>query len=365
MEGARGMEGVRPIPLRPLTVLELLDGSIGAVRALSSAVVTRVAVAAGVSSLAGLGVLWAFDATIRGAVRVHPLIRTDDFGVTTVQYGAAGGDAKFGIFVVSVLIPLVFSGFAATVAAGLLARPVKEYIDGNSAAPNAGNGAGGNGATGNGAAGNGSSAHAASAKPGTNVASLLRLCILATIAALPRVLFTGVLMLVAYSAANDQSGDYAGAYALLILGGLVLCLWLTAETAVAAPAAVLEGLGPASALGRGRRLISAGRWRVMWTSLLTLGISSVATISLIVLQYYIYYQHGISDLLDGASVDSSTYWWLTADVAVAVLLGVLTVPFRAAVAAMLYVDRRFRREGLDIRIAWARVARANGGGKGR
>jgi hypothetical protein len=47
------------------------------------------------------------------------------------------------------------------------------------------------------------------------------------------------------------------------------------------------------------------------------------------------------------------------------LTQVLTAPFRAATAAMLYVDRRFRREGLDIRIAWARVARSIGNGKGR
>ncbi len=35
----------------------------------------------------------------------------------------------------------------------------------------------------------------------------------------------------------------------------------------------------------------------------------------------------------------------------------LTTPYRAATATLLYVDRRFRREGLDIRIAWARLAR--------
>ena len=359
-DGVRGLEGVRPIPLRPLTVLELLDGSIGAVRALSSAVIARVSIATGVSALTGLGVLWAFYAAMRAAVRVHPNITTDDFGLTTVHYGEAGGAAKFGIFLVSALIPMVFSGFATTVAAGLLARPVKQYIDGNPVAAAAGNGASTLGPTGNTAMASG-----APAKSRTGAMTLARLCVLATVAALPRILFTGLLILVAFSAANDPAGSYAGVYALLLLGGIPVCFWLTAETAVCAPAGVLEGLGPAAALGRGRRLVSAGRWRVLWTSLLTLAICTVTMVSLIVLQYVVFYQHGISDLLDGASVNASTYWWLPADVVVAVLISLLTVPFRAAVAAMLYVDRRFRREGLDIRIAWARVARANGGGKGR
>lgn len=360
LDGVRGLEGVRPIPLRPLTVLELLDGSIGAVRALGSGVVARVSTVAGVCALTGLGVLWAFYAAMRAAVRTHPHVTTDDFGLTTVHPGEAGGAAKFGIFLVSALIPIVFSGFAATVAAGLLARPVKEYIDGNSGAA-----ATSNGASAHSASGNAPTAHGASGISRVGAMTLARLCVLATVAALPRILFTGLLMLVAFSAANDPGGDYAGIYALLILGGGVLCFWLTAETAIAAPAGVLEELGPAAALGRGRRLVSAGRWRVLWTRLLTLAICTVTMVSLIVLQYFVFYGHHISDLLDGAAVNSSTYWWLAADVLVAALIGLLTVPFRAAVAAMLYVDRRFRREGLDIRIAWARVARANGGGKGR
>lgn len=363
-DGVRGLEGVRPIPLRPLTVLELLDGSIGAVRALGSGVIARVSVVTGSCALTGLGVLWAFYAAMRAAVRVHPNVTTDDFGLTTVHYGEAGGAAKFGIFLVSALIPVVFSGFAATVAAGLIARPVKEYIDGNSGAALT-SAARGNGASAHGKAGNIPTAHGAVGVSRAGAMTLARLCILATVVALPRILFTGLLMLVAFSAANDPQGAYAGSYVLLILGGAAVCFWLTAETAVCAPAGVLEGLGPAAALGRSRRLASSGRWRTLWTSLLTLAICSGTTLSLIVLQYSVFYGHHISDLLDGAAVDSSTYWWLAADVVLAALTSLLTVPFRAAVAAMLYVDRRFRREGLDIRIAWARVARATGGGKGR
>lgn len=345
--GARRLEGVRPIPLRPLGVLELLDGAVGAVRALRTGLVARASAVAGVCALVGLGVLWAFDAAMKSAIGIHPLITTDYFGLTTVQYGQTSTDAVFGAFAVSVLIPTVFCGFAATVVAGLLSRPVREYIDGNrSNGSNSGNGQGTNGA-----------------RPATP--SIPRLCVLAAITAIPRVIFTGLFVVLALAAANDPSGSYAGIYTLLIVVGVPLCFWFTAQFAVAAPASVLEGLGPASALRRGGKLVSAGRWRVLWASLLTLAITTAVTLSLIVLQYSIYDDHGISDLLNGDPVNSSTYWWLAADVVVAALFSALTVPFRAAVAALLYVDRRFRREGLDIRIAWARVARANGGGKGR
>ncbi len=349
--GARRLEGVRPIPLRPLGVLELLDGAIGAVRALGTGVIVRASAVAGVCALAGLGVLWAFDAAMKSAIRLNPLTTTDDFGVTTVQYGQTSGAAAFGVFAVSVLIPAVFCGFAATVVAGLLSRPVKEYIDGNA------NGSGGSGSSGS--SGQGTNA----VRPATP--RIPRLCVLAAITALPRIVFTGLFVVLALAAANNPSGSYAGIYTLLILVGVPVCYWFTAQFAVAAPASVLEGLGPASALRRGGKLVTAGRWRVLWASLLTLAITTAVTMSLIVLQYSIYYGHGISDLLNGDPVDSSTYWWLAADVVVAALFSALTVPFRAAVAALLYVDRRFRREGLDIRIAWARVARANGGGKGR
>jgi len=45
------------------------------------------------------------------------------------------------------------------------------------------------------------------------------------------------------------------------------------------------------------------------------------------------------------------------DLILTAVVVLVSVPLRATTATMLYVDRRFRREGLDVRIAWARVAR--------
>ena len=103
----------------------------------------------------------------------------------------------------------------------------------------------------------------------------------------------------------------------------------------------------------------------MWVTLFTLGIAPIVVAPLLICQYYIGNVHGVSALLSGEAIPGSTYGWLAGSVAVIALRQVLTAPFRAATAAMLYVDRRFRREALDIRIGWARVARSNGNGKGR
>jgi hypothetical protein len=178
-----------------------------------------------------------------------------------------------------------------------------------------------------------------------------------------------VILLVLYALAelaivNDPQGSFGAALALLTLIGIPLCGWLTADWAVAAPVAALEG-NRAAPLGRARRLASRGRWRTLWVTLLTLVIAVVVVGPLIICQYYIGSVDGVSGLLDGESVAGATYWWLVGYVVLVALSQVLTAPFRAATAAMLYVDRRFRREGLDIRIAWARVARSSGNGKGR
>jgi hypothetical protein len=183
---------------------------------------------------------------------------------------------------------------------------------------------------------------------------------------LPRAILLALCALVTIAVVNDPNGSYGVFFVFLMLLGVPLCAWLTADWAVAAPVAALENATKSfAALGRARRLASGGRWRTLWATLLTLVISSVVVGPLLICEYYIGSVHGVRDLLNGDPVSGATYWWLAGYIVVVALSLVLTAPFRAAVATMLYVDRRFRREGLDIRIAWARVARSIGSGKGR
>lgn len=341
----RGGVRSRPIPLRPLSVLELIDGAIGAVRSVPAVLLGWASALVLALALADFALTWLFDAAVGAATRVHPLITTDDFGNTTVQYGRTGGAGTFGLVVVNVLLPIVCSGIAVTVMAGLIAEPVKRYVDGATTTPSA--------------------PGPAPAAARQNRALVVRLLLIALVASLPRVILLVLYALTTLAVVNDPQGSVGVAMVFLTLIGIPLCVWLTADWAVAAPVAALEGSRGFAALARARRLASRGRWRTMWATLLTLIIAVVAVTPLLLCQGYIGSVDGVSDLLNGQAVSGATYWWLAGYVAVLALVQMLTAPFRAATAAMLYVDRRFRREGLDIRIAWARVARSIGNGKGR
>lgn len=339
-EGEAGVERIaRPVPLRPLSVLELIDGAIGAVRAVPAAMLGWASVVVVASALADFVLTWLFDTAVASATRTHPVIITDDFGNTVVQYGRTQGAGTFGIFVVHALLPVVCSGIAVTILAGVFAEPIKRYVDG---------------------------AAGAAPEPARQTRRLIgRLTAIAAMTALPRLVFVGLYALATLLVVNDPQGGHGSAMAAFTIIVGPLCALLAADWAVAAPVAALEGARRLSALKRSRRLAATGRWRILWTTLLTLLMSAVVMIPLIICQYYIADAQGVRDLFDGDPVTGATYWWLAGYVIVLTLIQVLTAPYRAAVATMLYVDRRFRREGLDIRIAWARVARTVEAGKGR
>lgn len=335
-----GVERIaRPVPLRPLSVLELIDGAIGAVRAIPVALLGWTSLIVVGAALADFVLTWLFDAAVATATRTHAVITTDDSGNAYAQFGITQGAGTFGLFVVHALLPIVCSGFAVSILAGLLAEPIKQYVDG-AAAP--------------------------SPVPVRQTRQLIvRLSGLAAVTALPRAVFVALYAFATLLVVNDPQGGHGSVMALITFVGAPICLALIADWAIAAPVAALEGARGFSALSRSRKLVTAGRWRTLWSTVLTLTISVVVMIPLIICQYYIANTHGVRDLLNGAPVTGATYWWLAGYLVVLTLIQILTAPFRAALATMLYIDRRFRREGLDIRIAWARVARTIAAGKGR
>jgi hypothetical protein len=182
---------------------------------------------------------------------------------------------------------------------------------------------------------------------------------------LPRAIFVTLYAFGTLLIVNEPQGGHGAVLALITFVGAPLCIALIADWAIAAPVAALEDARGFAALSRARKLVTAGRWRTLWTTALTLTLSIVVMVPLIICQYYIANAHGVRNLLNGDPVTGATYWWLAGYLVVLTLIQVLTAPFRAAVATMEYIDRRFRREGLDIRIAWARVARTIAAGKGR
>ena len=320
----------RPIPLRPLSVLELIDGAVGAVPSVPRALLLRAAAAVTASAAAALALTWWFNRAISQVVQANPSwTGIDFFDDPYTRYAPSTGE-KFALVTTEVLIAVVCSGFAATVLAGLFAPSVKAYVD-------------------------------AEPVDAAKVRELLRgrtarLYGLAALTSLPRAALAALFGLLTYTAAKHPAGVVGGWYVLICLVGLPLCFLLTSVTAVAAPAAALEGAGVVGALRRSRRLSERGLFRIGWTCLLTLLILACATVSLDAFGWQLRDGYVVGGQFAALPGSPGFSWWLLIYAIVYVLTLLLTTPYRAATATLLYVDRRFRREGLDIRIAWARLA---------
>jgi hypothetical protein len=320
----------RPIPLRPLSVLELIDGAVGAVPSVPRALLLRAAAVVTASAAIALALTWWFNRAIGTVVRGHPSWTAFDFfGNPYLQYAPSTG-TEVSLVTTEVLIAVVCSGFAATVLAGLFAPSVKAYVD---AEP----------------------VDAAKVRAQLR-GRTARLYQLAAVTTLPRLVPVLLFALLTHAAATNPSGGVSGWYVLICIGCLPLCFWLTSITAVAAPAAVLEDVSLRRALRRSRRLAARGGLRIGWACLLTLLIVACATVSLDAFNWQLRDSYGVGEQFAGAPGSRGFSWWLVAYVITYLLTLLLTTPYRASTATLLYVDRRFRREGLDIRIAWARLA---------
>jgi hypothetical protein len=346
--------GLRPIPLRPLTTLETIDAAVGSVRAVEPRLLGWGMAAATGLTAAAVGLGWVFDALISRVVATHSTDTFNFFGDETVEFGARSLDTLVSLVAAQMLWLLAVSGMAVTVLGGIFAKPVRHYID---ALPGNGGGSSGNGSgSGNGIGGNGGSALPETTAPGRLVR---RLSVIALITALPRLLFAGVFAVLALASANRPNGGFGGLIFLAYLAAAA-AIWLcTSQWAVAAPACALEGLTPSAALARSGRLIAHGRWRVAWTALLAVVALIAVTAPAGFAAEQIYVSHGLGSMDTGADTGQlADPAWFFPLCAVAALTLPLATPVRATLATMQYVDRRFRREGLDIRIAWARSARA-------
>jgi hypothetical protein len=135
---------------------------------------------------------------------------------------------------------------------------------------------------------------------------------------------------------------------LLELVGALLCLLpaLIPMTffALTAPAFGIERLGPIDAMGRSASLAAARFWPV-------LGISLLAGL----VAYFVDSALGWVFQLPAQVIGLDTAWPL---LAMGTLLPALvTMPFIALVATLLYLDARIRREGLDLQMTAAALNR--------
>jgi hypothetical protein len=161
------------------------------------------------------------------------------------------------------------------------------------------------------------------------------------------------------------------------VAALVLLLGLGAAAALAAnrwvawslagAALVLEDQPVRRALKRSSTLVKGGWWRVLGVSLLALLVSETVALVLSVVEQVAVGSNlsPVSDNGDGTYSGhhvSLVYVFLGALFSAGIQA--VVSPFTASVMALQYVDRRMRREGLDIQLAMSERARRDGSAAG-
>lgn len=149
---------------------------------------------------------------------------------------------------------------------------------------------------------------------------------------------------------------------LLQLIGLALFIapgvWLWGVLAVSVPALMVENIGVRAAMRRSRALVRGTFWRVwgiralgtIMVSVLT-GIASIPfTIIALVVSH-----HGLGDIANGEGGLPIAYVLITS--IGAIITTTFTAPIKAGIDALLYVDLRMRKEGLDIALQQAAARR--------
>jgi hypothetical protein len=120
--------------------------------------------------------------------------------------------------------------------------------------------------------------------------------------------------------------------------------------ALAGPAVVLERLGPLAGISRSRTLVRHSFWRVF-------GILLLAAIITVVLTWIFqlpFLAAGTAvAIVSGGESGVGLVLMLALIGLGTVLAGTLTAPFAAGVTVLVYIDRRIRREGLDLELARA------------
>ncbi|WP_243742553.1 glycerophosphoryl diester phosphodiesterase membrane domain-containing protein [Actinorugispora endophytica] len=139
-----------------------------------------------------------------------------------------------------------------------------------------------------------------------------------------------------------------GLAVLFLVGAplVVLLVWAGVKTTLAMPVSVLEQVGPFRALARSWRLTSGSFWRLVGILLLTQILVQIVASTLST--PFTFGSMFVGMLIPGeaaATVASAALAFLGM-----LLTGCISSPFTAGVTALLYLDLRMRREGLDLRL---------------
>lgn len=148
---------------------------------------------------------------------------------------------------------------------------------------------------------------------------------------------------------QDLSIMLVGLFILMVISALVGS-YLSIKFSVASPAMVLENLGVFAAIGRSWSLTRGNFWRLFGINILTAVITSMVAgifVGIADALGAIFVVVGSSSPEDVIASLNTTYILVMVMSTIAQLL---ILPFTSSVNALLYIDLRMRKEGLDVEL---------------
>ena len=150
------------------------------------------------------------------------------------------------------------------------------------------------------------------------------------------------------------TGAVGAVVAAVLLGiGLIVCaIWLSTKVSLAAPALVLERVGPIKSFVRSWHLTREQWWRIF-------GITLLAQLVIYVISQVVSFPAALIALAGSGGGGLSITGAIVIQL-VAVIVSALTTPFTAGVTALLYLDQRIRKEALDVTLMEAAAKDGSG-----
>src|ERR1700741_392087 len=137
--------------------------------------------------------------------------------------------------------------------------------------------------------------------------------------------------------------------AILGIACFFVAIWLLVLFSLATPALVLENVGVGTAFGRSRQLVSGSWWRIFGITLLGWLIAIVVT-WIVTLPFEAAGGGGFSM---NAAPATLTAGYLVLSTIGGIIASTIIEPFVAAITVLLYTDQRIRREGMATELAAA------------
>ncbi len=306
------------IPLRPLNLGEILDGAFKAVRANPTVMFGFAAIVVGAAVVLGAVIQWGVAGSLSASV--------NDIATQIDPTGQAGlADSLGGGLAQLVSIPLLT--LATTVLTGALIVSVSRSVIGTKI-----------------------SVGELWAQHWKRI--LFLALVFSPVQGLIVVLaWTALVVPVVLMGTNGQGGAALLFGAVGFLGLIAATIWFEIRTLLMPATIVLEGTTIREAITRGWTLSRGSFWRLFGINLLTAIIAGVvAQVMSVPAAMIATWIEGPSYLATGPGI---------AITSIGTAVGsTLTVVFTAAVIALLYIDVRMRREGLDIELSRAAEAAA-------